>query len=250
MRCDKARTMISLDMDGILPPEDTSTLSQHLTGCEECVSYRDDLMVGARMLHATGAEPSDAFEWKLQLKLNQALQEAAGSAVLYEEPQGRSWFGWARGFAMSSVAGLAATLAVAMWLLPQGLRTVEGSAEISGTTLTQVDSSPVSSSAGNADRRSISPDASRQTNAFSGPRGGLGLGGQVVSHSRVFSTDNSATPDSWSANNRSRSLATMKGEVSWLRNQVRQAQSENDSLRALLEDQQVGYLDRNETRRE
>jgi len=243
--------MISLEMDGLLPHEQTPHLERHLTGCDVCRDFRADLLLGARMLQATGAEPSDAFEWKLQLKLNQALQEAAGARVPWDEAPGRFSFGWVRGFALSSVAGLAATLALAVWVLPQGLNAIGGGDEPARTELVQVDDSAVGASAGDADRRSLTPTASTRLTTLPGnPAGASGLGARTVNQARVFDMDPQGAKDIWPGTMRSRSLATLQGEVAWLRDQVRQVRSENDSLRALLKDGSMGYLERNETRRE
>ncbi len=56
MRCNKAQENISLQFDGALPPDLTGSLSTHLDGCADCREYRDDLLMGSRMLEATEPE--------------------------------------------------------------------------------------------------------------------------------------------------------------------------------------------------
>lgn len=248
MRCNKTRTNISLALDGMLPPEQTRALEEHLSACDECRTHRDELLLGSRMLRATATEPSDAFEWKLQLKLNQALQEAAATRIPWEEPAGRSRFAWLRGFALSTGAGLAATVALAIWLLPRGVGVVESDpapgaapAVIAERTLGTMPAG-VGDTAGDADRRSLS-------SAFR-PQSGLdrGLGGRLVSSGGVFRSD-AAAANAWSRGVQGRNLEGLRGETEWLRQELRKAQAQNDSLRALLAGGNVGYLEEGEARR-
>ena len=118
MRCSKAQEFLSLDLDGVLPPDATVKLRDHLDTCGDCAQYREDLLLGSRMLAATEPEISDNFEWKLQLRLNQALKESVGE-VAYpwtESPVDR-WT-WVRNFGTAASFGLAAVLALAMFFGP------------------------------------------------------------------------------------------------------------------------------------
>ena len=82
MLCRTARQLISQEMDGMLPAEKTPAFEEHLGRCGDCRDYRAELGLGRRLLQATAAEPVDSFEWKLQLRLNRALQEAAATRTV------------------------------------------------------------------------------------------------------------------------------------------------------------------------
>ncbi len=71
MRCNKAQEYLGLDLDGVLPPDATVQLTSHLDGCSECREFREDLLMGQRVLKATEPELPENFDWKLQLRLNQ-----------------------------------------------------------------------------------------------------------------------------------------------------------------------------------
>jgi hypothetical protein len=118
MRCGKVRDWLSLALDGQLPPDRTLSLEEHLQRCSACREYREDLEQGRRLLRATEPPLPAGFEWRLQLKLNQILQEAAQEAVLpWHDPGWRRgrWFAVAGG---AAAAGLAAVLALALLIPP------------------------------------------------------------------------------------------------------------------------------------
>ena len=114
MRCSKAQEFISLDLDGQLPPEQAVGLTRHLDDCGGCREYRTDLVRGHLLLAASEPQLPDNFEWRLQLKLNQTLAQAAARAghPWHEEQQERG--GWWRNFGAAAAVGMAAVLAVAM----------------------------------------------------------------------------------------------------------------------------------------
>jgi len=240
MRCSKTRKNISLALDGVLPPEETRALEEHLTACADCRAHRDDLLLGSRLLKATAAVPSEAFEWKLQLKLNRALQEAAAARTPWEDAAPQPRFGWLRGFTLSAGAGLAVTVAMALWLFPHGAAQVDqGPAPAAvvaavESPATADASAGVSTTAGDADRRSLATSFR--------PLVGLerGLGGSLVSSGGVFRND--AGP-AWSRGVTGRNLSTLQAEISWLRDRLRASQADNDSLRALLADRPVSYFE-------
>lgn len=169
MRCSKARDLLSREIDGMLPPDATAGLLVHLDACGECRSYREDLLTGRRLLAATEPQLPDNFDWKLQLRLNQALQQRAGETAypwLEDEPAVRRGSWWPAFGAAASI-GLAAVLAVAVFLGPQRESTLvaasvgsapvlaaapagEASAPASGNL-----SSPAASLAARSDRRSL-----------------------------------------------------------------------------------------------
>lgn len=120
MRCHKAKEFISQEMDELLPPDATVDLTSHLDSCADCREYREDLLLGVRAIHATAPELPENFEWKLQLRLNQALQQAAGdTAYPWAESDPDKWR-WFRNFGAAAAVGMAAVLALAMFLGPVG----------------------------------------------------------------------------------------------------------------------------------
>lgn len=123
MKCQRFRDWISLDMDGQLAPEHVVALDDHLLSCAECRQYQEDLLVGTRMIRATEPELPDNFDWNLQLRLSQAMREAAQNAHPWEEPDASGWRRWLGRAGVSAAVGLAAVLAVAIMVpgtLPTG----------------------------------------------------------------------------------------------------------------------------------
>ena len=118
MRCNKAREFLSLDMDGMVPPDSTVELEQHLDTCADCQEYRDDLMLGKRLLAATEPELPENFDWKLQLRLSRTLREAAGNAVFPWEEKSTDGWGWLRNFGTAAAVGMAAILTFAIFIGP------------------------------------------------------------------------------------------------------------------------------------
>jgi hypothetical protein len=120
MRCSKAREFLSRHLDDHLAPAETGELDRHLDGCDACRTYRADLLIGQRLLAATEPELPENFDWKLQLRLNQTLREAAGEAVLpwHDDRPAERW-AFLRSFGTATAAGLAAVLSLAMFLGPQ-----------------------------------------------------------------------------------------------------------------------------------
>jgi hypothetical protein len=120
MRCSKARDYLSRDLDGLLPPDATAGLRAHVDACAECQAFREDLVLGRRLLAATEPRLPDNFDWKLQLRLNQALQQRAGETAYpwLEEPAPRRT-AWLPAFGAATSVGLAAMLAVAVFLGPR-----------------------------------------------------------------------------------------------------------------------------------
>ncbi len=118
MTCNRMREWISLECDGHLEPERVPRLLAHLEACEECRTYRSDLQLGQRLLRATQAEPAEGFAWRLQLRLNNALKDAAREAAAPWPVPSYSWRRWLGPFAVASSVGLAAVLAVALFTMP------------------------------------------------------------------------------------------------------------------------------------
>lgn len=183
MRCSKARDYLSRDLDGLLPPDATAGLRAHVDACAECQAFREDLVLGRRLLAATEPRLPDNFDWKLQLRLNQALQQRAGETAYpwLEEPSPRR-AAWLPAFGAAASVGLAAMLAVAVFLGPResGLTADRAAvatpaveqpvvaASAPATTLTHP-AADAASLAGRSDRRSL----------FGAPRGGGLYGGGI-----------------------------------------------------------------------
>jgi len=160
MRCHKARNYISQEMDEHLPPDATVDLTEHLDSCLECREYRDNLLLGRKAIAATTPTLPDNFDWKLQLKLNQTLQHTAGAnAYPWEESDPDRWR-WFSNFGAAAAVGMAAVLALAMFLGP-----VDGPSD-SGQMPSSDESSGVAHSnpggAGGTDRRPLFIDQSRR----------------------------------------------------------------------------------------
>ncbi len=120
MRCSKAQEFLSMEMDGILPADATVDLQEHLDSCSECRRYREEIRLGSRFLAATAPTLSENFDWKLQLRLNQTLKETAGE-VAYPWSEGSlDRWAWFRNFGTAAAMGLAAVLALAVFLGPLG----------------------------------------------------------------------------------------------------------------------------------
>lgn len=120
MRCTKARELISLDLDGCLPPDRTAGLTRHLDECGDCREFREDLALASRMLAADEPQLPENFEWRLQLRLNQTLAEAAARELHPWQDRRSDRLAWWRSFGAAASVGLAAVLAVAMLVGPRG----------------------------------------------------------------------------------------------------------------------------------
>ncbi len=125
MNCRKARQWISLERDGQLEPHHVASLQAHLERCDACQEYRSDLGLGLRALAATTPELPETFDWKLQLRLSQALREAAQENHPWPQEPGPTWRAWLGRAGVSAALGLAAVLAVAV-LVPGELAPVPG----------------------------------------------------------------------------------------------------------------------------
>jgi hypothetical protein len=110
---------VSQELDAVLPPDATGKLRDHLEACADCREHRADLLLGQRLLAVTEPRLPDNFAWKLQLKLNQTLQQSAGQTHYpwQEETTTDRWI-WLRNFGAATAVGLAAVLALAMFLGP------------------------------------------------------------------------------------------------------------------------------------
>jgi hypothetical protein len=111
MRCGKAQKWLSLEMDDHLPPDKTPALEEHLQRCTNCRSYRDDLLLGRRLLRSESPQLSDNFDWRLQLRLNHSLKDIVGNTALPWEDSLPHRGRWWASVGMAAAGGLAVTLA-------------------------------------------------------------------------------------------------------------------------------------------
>ncbi len=160
MRCHKARDYISQEMDEHLPPDVTVDLTNHLDSCADCREYREDLLLGRRAMSATSPELPENFEWKLQLRLNQTLQRTAGeTAYPWAETDQDKWH-WFRNFGAAAAMGMAAVLALAVFIGPVDDSREAGQAVSGGGSSGVVSSTP--RGAGDSDRLPLFVDQSRR----------------------------------------------------------------------------------------
>lgn len=118
MRCAKAREYLSHQLDEQLTPDRAGDLVEHLDACGDCREYREDLLLGRRMMAATEPELPENFDWKLQLKLNQTLQRTAGEAAYPWQDEAPDRWRWVGNFGAAAAVGLAAVLALAVFFGP------------------------------------------------------------------------------------------------------------------------------------
>jgi hypothetical protein len=137
MKCNKAQEWMSLEMDGRLTPEHVPLLQQHLTACGACRGYRDELLVSRRLLRATTPTLPESFDWKLQLRLNRALREAAGQASYPLTQPAATWRRWFARAGVSATLGLAAVLALALFLPSMVVAPPGGETVVASQQLTQ-----------------------------------------------------------------------------------------------------------------
>lgn len=110
MRCNKAREFISDALDARLDEGRGLELSAHLDGCVDCSRHQSVLERTRPLLSEDLREPSENFDWKVQLKIQQALREKAAPA-----DAALGWNFWRP--ALSSATGVALVVLVGGGLL-------------------------------------------------------------------------------------------------------------------------------------
>ena len=80
--CQRARAWISRALDDDLDEATSLRLGEHVAGCTECRRHQEVLEQGRVMLRSAEAEPSENFEWKVQLGIQRALRERAAGDVV------------------------------------------------------------------------------------------------------------------------------------------------------------------------
>ncbi len=247
MFCYTARRLISQEMDGRLPAEKTPAIEEHLGRCGACREHRAELGLGRRLLRATADVPTDSFEWKLQLRLNRALQEAAATRTVPWEDAPRNAVGWWRGFAASSLAGVAVTALVAVLIWPDGPRAVSPAAgpaaTVAAATATTV--TPTSSArlvTDLSDRLPLTGNRTRNVQL------GGGFLGRPVSQgllSERTRTGERLQPVSLAPGMLAGfdDVAALRAENARLRSGIIGLRGENTTLKALLAARGIAYLD-------
>ena len=241
MRCSKARDYLSRDMDGLLPPDATAGLRDHVDKCRECQSFREDLALGRRLMAASEPQLPDNFDWKLQLRLNQALQQRAGeTAYPWQEESASRRNAWLPAFGAATSIGLAAVLAFAVFLGPERTSAPMVAAAPGRSTPAVVSASALPAAdntatdavavAGRADRRSL----------FGAPRGsslyGSGIQRSVSTGSRAIQTG-TAIDRGWSGDRIEdlRKIQQLRVQNEQLASQLLRTQLELRRLKAQLD---------------
>jgi hypothetical protein len=111
--CSRARELVSLGLDDLLDEVQRIELTAHLGQCEDCLKHQEVLERGRAALQNVLAEPSENFEWKVQLGIQRALRERAAAA---ERPTGSFW----RPALASAAAVAALVVGLGSWWLPDG----------------------------------------------------------------------------------------------------------------------------------
>ncbi len=245
MFCFMARKLISQEMDGMLPARKTRALEEHVGRCAACRAFREELDTGRRLLRATATEPSEAFAWTLQLKLNRALQGAAADNAVPWVDSARGSFGWFRSFALSSLAGVALTAAVAVWVLPLERSDLPAAGDSYRTEVASgASASPVTMSAGDPDRRPLTT-APRYRSLLSGSNNpGRAVSGGHLTQPNLL--DQSGwVPTSWrgSASTDLDAINALREDNGRLRFMLQQMRAENAKLNSLLKGMASNYLE-------
>ncbi len=238
MRCHKAKDFISQEMDEHLPPDVTVKLTEHLDSCADCLQFRDDLLLGRRAMSATTPELPDNFEWKLQLKLNQTLQRTAGeTAYPWGEPDHDRWR-WFRNFGTAAAMGMAAVLALAMFLGPADHSGDAGQTVNDGASAGVVQSTTVG--AGAQDRLPLFVDQSRRGGLYpvGSQRSVSGVGSQRAVSGGLFERG-------WSGHNNQdlRTIERLKIQNGLLNRDLYQQQKLIQGMRAQLDTIDANALD-------
>jgi hypothetical protein len=118
MKCSHAKLLISWAMDEPLPEYDRAQLEAHVQACAGCAQYGTQLDHGRALLARAMANPPDNFEWKVQLKIQQALREAASQGL---PAMGRSRFWLPVGITAATTALLVVAVGGLVLLDPDAL---------------------------------------------------------------------------------------------------------------------------------
>jgi hypothetical protein len=245
MLCRRAHDWISLSLDGMLPPDRTVALLAHLERCAGCRAWREEVQLGQRLLAATAPRLSDNFEWRLQLKLNQTLQEAARAATSPFAAPEPGWRRWFQGAALASVGGVAVVVAFSLFLLPPRrpaptllalpsapasvVTPADGDSRVSAVTVGS-ETGTVTATAGDATRTSLRPGM----RTLSPVAGGIG---REVDLRFPATSGGLFGREGWSGGNVDdlRTIMHLREQNRRLRDALTQAQRDAGLLRAQME---------------
>lgn len=253
MLCRRARDWISLSLDGMLPPDRTVALLAHLEKCAGCRAWREELQLGQRLLAATTPRLSENFEWRLQLKLNQTLQEAARAATSPFATPDPGWRRWIQGAALASVGGVGVVVAISLFLLPprgpaptflatpaapSTIATVAGGRAQVVAQETVPEAGSVTATAGDPSRISLQPGAGSPLPAGGGIGREAGLRFQTTP-AGLFGREG------WSGGNVDdlRTIIHLREQNRRLRDALTQAQRDAGLLRAQMESRRAASAD-------
>lgn len=114
MRCSKAREFISDALDARLDERTGLDLSLHLDDCPDCRTHQQVLTDGQALLRQEVVQPSENFDWKVQLKIQQALREkAAGPDAV------SGWAFWRPALASATAVALVVLVGGGLMLAPR-----------------------------------------------------------------------------------------------------------------------------------
>ncbi len=116
--CRRARSWISRALDDDLGETERVRLSEHIGGCAECRRHQEVLEQGRQWMRAAEAEPSENFEWKVQLGIQKALREQAAGGEDTAVVGGAPSF-WRPALASAAAVAVLVVMTGA-WLLPGG----------------------------------------------------------------------------------------------------------------------------------
>jgi hypothetical protein len=222
MRCAKAREYLSHQLDDQLTPDCAGDLDAHLDDCPDCRAYQTDLAIGQRLLAATEPELPANFDWKLQLKLNQTLQQTAGEVAYPWQDENPDRWRWFRNFGAAAAVGMAAVLALAVFLGPMnesGTGALDGAVRVA-------DSTPASTS---SDRLPLTVN-----NRNSGGLYTQGLMRNVSSGGQRFSSPNLGNGWTRSSIQDGRTIQLLRKQNNQLQQRLRYYDVEMRRLRAKL----------------
>ena len=233
MRCAKAREYLSHRLDDQLTPDRAGDLDNHLDACAGCREYQADLALGRRLLAATEPDLPENFDWKLQLRLNRTLQQAAGESAYPWQDDAPDRWRWFRNFGAAAAVGLAAVLAVAVFLGPVGT----GPAGPGGDTVAEA--TPV---------RTVSDRLPLGGVPGQGGLYGPGLMRNVSSSSQAFGTQGLDLGWSGGSLRDGQTIMMQRKQIRQLQDRLRWYEIEIRNLRARLDTSEARALDTEQNR--
>ena len=110
MKCKKAETFLSKDLDGLLTSTEKNALEEHLEGCPSCKKKRDEYVLIAETLGSEDFPEAKPYFWE---RLQPRLKEGKKYALWSE------WKQWSLRAVPVSIISVAALALSLMLFLPQ-----------------------------------------------------------------------------------------------------------------------------------